>query len=156
MIVKKRHVLLIIGMFLMLQTYSNIIRLIPSFFDNGSAVLEYNITSQVPVDEIKNIIYKNTDIEKDNIIIKVEDKKLLIELPYIEIETTRALDDKISFKFSESIEVLQVTSIGPIDLNEKFIIVFFMLCMVFLIGLVCFVKGLLLFFYIEEEICYET
>ena len=70
---------------------------------------------------------------------------MLIELPYIDIGITSELDEKISHKFSDSIEVVQVTSIGPIDLNGKFVMIFSTFCMVFLIGFIFFVKGILLF-----------
>lgn len=139
MIIKKRHVLIIIGIFLMLQTYNSILRLIPYFFENGSAIIEYNITGQVEVDEIQNIIYKNTDIKKDNIIITLDKEKLLIELPYIDIGMTSELDEKISRKLSDSIEAVHVVSIGPMDLNEKSIIIFSMFCMVFILGFIIFV-----------------
>ena len=143
--IKKKYWLIIIGVFLISQTYSNITRMTPNNFQSGSTIMEYNITKQVDIDEIKNIIYKNANIEKDDIIINIEEeRKMRIEFAYVDIEIAKELDEIIERNFVDSIEILNVTSIGPLELSSKFVIIFSILCIVFVIGAVLFAKGLFL------------
>jgi len=135
----------------MFQTCGNILRLFPTFFEDGSAILEYNIIGEVEVDEIRNVIYQNTQIEKDDIVVNIEDERLSVELPFMELEPISELDGKISLIFPESIQTVEVASVGPIDLSSSFVVIYSMFCIVFLIGFILSVKGTILFFKVRAH-----
>jgi hypothetical protein len=119
--------------------------MMPHIFENGSTIMEYNIIKQVDTDEIKSIIYKNTNIEKDKISINVEESNLRIEFDYVDIEKRRELEKIIGSKFDESIQAFHMASFGPQDLNSKFIIIFSIYFIIFITGVICFVIGIFLF-----------
>lgn len=78
--------------------------------------MAYRMNDSVDIEKIKDLIVKNTHIDKDAIKMSIEnDQRLRIEYDYISVEALMELSEIISDAFSDSLSIVAIGSTGSVE-----------------------------------------
>lgn len=86
MFIKRKYILLIVGLFLITITYRSAGNIISNYISGGSVTINVEGNIDYDTDEIVNVITDETVLSEDEIGVKISESQLKIELPYLDEE----------------------------------------------------------------------
>lgn len=154
MVIKRRHILVIIGLILIIHTFNTIYQVTTLFSETemseGYSIMEYSVIGQLDLDKLQNLITDETGMALKDIVVNIEDKRLRIEMKYLDFVQLKELDQTINNYFNASIKNISINTFSPFDtstlsrfkhLNWDLKVKFIGYIVIFIIGIILLVLG---------------